>query len=95
MAKKVVKIGPAPKPVAGRVVIIPEQTEAISEGGIMLPNAELPQTGVVVAVDDKRTSENIHVRVNDRVLYSPYAQTVTVDGATFVILPEVDILAIL
>lgn len=97
MAKKAEKLSPAPRPVSGRVVIVAETREALSPGGIVLPDSasEIPQTGVVVAVDTKRKVEDTYVQVNDRVLYSPYAQTVKVDGNEFVIMFERDILAIL
>lgn len=97
MAKKVEKVTPAPTPVAGRVVILPETREPLSPGGIVLPDcaSDAPQTGIVLAVDPKREDKDTYVRVNDRVLYSPYAQVVKVDGAELVILPERDILAIL
>jgi chaperonin GroES len=98
MAKKTTATPkPAPRPVAGRVVIVAEKVDEVTPGGIVLPEqaSDRPQTGVVVAVDPKRTAEKTHVQVNDRVLYSPYASVVKVDGEEFVIMPETDILAVL
>ena len=97
MAKKTQTLKSAPQPVAGRIVILPEKVDEVTPGGIVLPEqaTDRPQAGIVVAVDPKRTAEKTHVQINDRVLYSPYAQIVKVDGEEFVILPEQDILAIL
>jgi len=81
------------KPIGERVLITPDPRETMSPGGITLPegSTEKPQTGTAVAVgiDCKQ------VTVGSRVLFSAYAETVTLDGVDYVLAKESDLYAIL
>ena len=91
------------EPIGDRVVVKPLPAEAVSPGGIVLPDqsAEKPQRGHVMAIgpgvepSDRKPGCGRQVRISDEVLYSPYAQTVKIDNEDFVILNELEILAIL
>lgn len=90
------------KPLADRVVVKPLEQEEKTKGGIVLPDTakEKPQEGEVIAVgpgrlldDGKRAAPE--VKVGDRVLFAKYSGTeVTLDGETYLVLRESDILAI-
>ena len=81
------------EPIGDRVVIVPDSRETESPGGIALPeaSAEKPQVGTVLAFgpDVKQ------VRPGDRVLFSPYAETVTLNEIEYVLVKEDDLYAIL
>jgi chaperonin GroES len=76
-----------------RVLIKPDPRETVSPGGISLPegSTDKPQTGTAVAVgiDCKQ------VRTGHRVLFSPYAESVTLDEVDYVLAKESDLYAIL
>ena len=88
-------------PLAGsnnRVVVKPADTEEKSAGGIIIPDSakEKPQKGHVMAVSEKDDKGVAPVVKNgDTVLYGKYAGTeVNLDGETYMIMRESDILAI-
>ncbi len=89
-------------PLDDRVLLEPAEAEETTAGGIVLPDAarEKPQKGTVLAVGpgkllDSGERGTPSVKVNDEVLYGKYAGTeVDVNGETYVILKESDILAI-
>ena len=91
------------KPLADRVVVKAlEETEEM-RGGLYIPDTakEKPQQGEIVAVGPGRLSDKgeriaMEVSEGDRVLYGKYSGTeVTVDGETYLILRESDVLAVL
>lgn len=91
------------KPLADRVVIKAlEETEEM-RGGLYIPDTakEKPQQGEIIAVGPGRLSdkgERIEMELSegDRVLYGKYSGTeVTVDGETYLILRESDVLAVI
>jgi len=89
------------KPLGERVVIKPLPKEAVSKGGIVIPDTakEKPQEGEIIAVGPGKLSEDgkrIHmeVKVGDKVVYSKYAGTeFKLDNEEVVIMRESDILA--
>jgi chaperonin GroES len=92
------------KPLSDRVVVRRVDSEAVTKGGIVIPDAaaEKADQGTVLAVGpgkrNKETSELVplDVAVNDRVLFGKFAgQTVKVDGEELLILKEDDILAVI
>lgn len=91
------------KPLSDRVVIRRVDSEAVTKGGIVIPDAaaEKADQGTVLAVGPgKRNKEGelvaLDVAVNDRVLFGKFAgQTVKVDGEELLILKEEDILAVI
>lgn len=86
------------KPLADRVVLEPSAAEEKTSGGIIIPDTakEKPQKGIVVAVGNGKKDEPMTVKVNDQVLYGKYAGTeITIEGKTYLILRESDLLAII
>lgn len=90
------------KPLGDRVVVKPIEQEEKTAGGIVLPDTakEKPQHGEVLAIGSGKLLDNgervpLDVKVGDRVLYAKYGGTeVKLDGNTYLILRESDILAI-
>jgi chaperonin GroES len=90
------------KPLGGRVIVEPIEQEAMTAGGIILPETakEKPQEGKILASgpgdrDDAGNRIAMEVKVGDKVLYAKYSGTeVKVDGKKLLILRESDILAI-
>jgi chaperonin GroES len=90
------------KPLGQRVLVKRIEADAISSGGIVLPDSakEKPQEALVIAVgtggrDDNGKLIEFTVKVNDKVLISKYGGTeVKIDGAEHLIISESDILGI-
>jgi chaperonin GroES len=95
--KSTVKVSP----LADRVVVKAlEETEQM-RGGLYIPDTakEKPQQGEVIAAGPGRFEKDkrvpMEVKNGDRILYGKYSGTeVTIDGDTYLILRESDILAI-
>jgi chaperonin GroES len=95
--KSTVKVSP----LADRVVVKPlEETEQM-RGGLYIPDTakEKPQQGEVIAAGPGRFEKDkrvpMEVKVGDKILYGKYSGTeVNLDGDTYLILRETDILAI-
>jgi chaperonin GroES len=91
------------KPLNDRVLVVREEQEQKSAGGIIIPDTakEKPQRGKVVAVGPGKIGENgkripLEVKAGDRVLFSKYAGTeIKLDGAEHVFMREDDILSII
>lgn len=89
-------------PLFDRVLLLPEESDEMTKGGILLPSVskEKSQFAKVVAVgkggelDGKKVE--MQVNVGDRVLYSKYAGSeIEVEGKKYIILRQADILAVL
>ncbi len=90
------------RPLNDRVLVLREDEEQKSAGGIIIPDTakEKPQRGKIVAVgpgkmgdDGKRIS--MEVKKEDRVLFAKYAGTeIEIDGVEHVFMREADILSI-
>ncbi|MDO5471847.1 MAG: co-chaperone GroES [Akkermansia sp.] len=91
------------KPIGQRVLVERVEAESKTAGGLFLPDSakEKPQEAIVRALGtggrDKDGKEiAFNVAVNDKVLITKYGGTeVTVNGTTYTILNESDILAII
>ncbi|NIO27678.1 MAG: co-chaperone GroES [Candidatus Latescibacteria bacterium] len=89
------------RPLADRVLIVPEEEEEKRKGSIVIPDTakEKPQEGKVIAVGEGRLSEKgeripLDVKKGDRVLFGKYSGTeIEIDGDTYLIMHESDILA--
>jgi chaperonin GroES len=91
------------KPLNDRVLVLREDEEQKSAGGIIIPDTakEKPQRGKVVDVgpgkvdkDGKRTP--LEVKAGDRILFGKYAGTeIKIDNVEHVFMREDDILSIL
>tara|TARA_Y100000815_G_C13250521_1_gene465370 strand:- start:88 stop:360 length:273 start_codon:yes stop_codon:yes gene_type:complete len=86
-----------------RVIIAALPQEEKTKGGIILPDTakEKPQQGEVVAVGKGKMTETgemleMTVKAGDKVLYGKYSGTeVKIDGETYLIVKESEILAII
>jgi chaperonin GroES len=90
------------RPINDRILVIREEEEQKSAGGIIIPDTakEKPQRGKVIAVgpgkmkDGKRVP--MEVKKNDHVLFSKYAGTeIKIDSIEHLFLREEDILSII
>jgi chaperonin GroES len=89
------------RPLDDRVVVQPNEAEATTAGGIVLPDSaqEKPQRGTVVAVGPGRLLDSgsrgeLSVAVGDTVIYGRYGGSdIEVGGQEMKILRESDILA--
>jgi len=82
-------------PLADRVMVKLEKTEAKTAGGIIIPDTaqEKTQQGTVVAVGDDK--EVIKVKPGQRVMHDKYAGSqIKIDGEEHLILKMADIIAI-
>ena len=85
------------KPLADRVLVEPAAAEEKTAAGIIIPDTakEKPQKGKVIAVGTGKKDEPMTVKVGDEVLYGKYAGTeITIDGDSYLIMRESDIVAI-
>lgn len=91
------------KPLGDRVLVQALEEKEVVKGGIIIPDSakEKPQEGKVVALgtgktDEKGNKVEFTVKVDDRVLISKYGGTeIKVDGTSYLIMREDDILGIL
>jgi len=82
-------------PLADRVMVKLEKTEAKTAGGIIIPDTaqEKTQQGVVVEVGDDK--DVIKVKAGQKVMYDKYAGTqIKIDGEEHLIIKMADIIAI-
>jgi chaperonin GroES len=91
------------RPLDDRVVVEPFEAEEKTRGGIVLPDTarEKPQRGKVVATGPGKLLEKsgergeMSLKAGDRVFYGKYSGTeVELEGETYVILRESDVLAV-
>jgi chaperonin GroES len=94
---------PSFRPLGDRVLVQPIEEGEVKKGGIIIPDTakEKPQEAKVVAigtgkVDDEGKKKPFEVKIGDKVLISKYGGTeIKIDGTTFQVLREDDILGIL
>ena len=85
-------------PLADRVLVEPAAAEATTSSGIIIPDTaqEKPQKGTIVAIGSGKKDEPMTVKVGDTVLYGKYSGTeLKLEGKDYLIMREVDILAII
>ncbi len=90
------------RPLGDRVIIKRIEEEAVSAGGIVLPDSvkEKPSEGKIVAVgngstNDKGDTRPMSVKVGDNVLFGKYSGTeVEVEGEELLVMSEGDIIAV-
>lgn len=85
------------KPLSDRVLIEPHPAEKTTASGLIIPDSakEKQQKGTVIAVGNGTKDEPMTVKVGDTVLYGKYAGTeLILDGTDYLIMREIDILAI-
>ncbi|MDO4585363.1 MAG: co-chaperone GroES [Planctomycetia bacterium] len=89
------------RPLDDRIVVKPLEAEAMTAGGIVLPDTakEKPQRGTVVAVGPGKLLDNgsrstLAVAVGDEVIYGKYSGSdIEVGDEEYKILRESDVLA--
>ena len=90
------------KPLEDRVVVKPQEAEAVTAGGIVLPESakEKPLMGKVVAAGEGKLLDSgkrgkMSVKKGDVVLYGKYGGSeVEIDGVEYKILRESELLGI-
>ena len=91
------------RPLNDRVLVIREEEEQKTAGGIIIPDTakEKPQRGKVVSAGPGKVGEDgtrtpLEVKSGDRILFSKYAGTeIKIDGVEHVFMKEDDILSII
>jgi chaperonin GroES len=91
------------RPLNDRVLVIREEKEQKSSGGIIIPDTakEKPQRGKIVAAGPGKMGEDgkripLEVKEGDRILFTKYAGTeIKLDGVEHVFMKEDDILSII
>lgn len=91
------------KPLGDRVLVKHVEEDEQVRGGIIIPDSakEKPQEAEVIALgtgktDDEGKKHSFEVKVGDRVLVSKYGGTeVKLDGTTYTLMREDDILGII
>ena len=90
------------KPLGDRVVVCREVAEAVTSGGIVLPDSakDKPARGTIVSIGDGRLLEDgsrseFQVIVGDEVLFSSFAgEAIQVNDEELLLMYESDILAV-
>lgn len=89
------------KPLFDRIVIKQTEAETKTAGGLILAgNQEKPQTGIVLSVGEGGIIDGkevvMQIKVGNKVIYPKYAGSeFKLDGETFIVLRQSDVLAIL
>ena len=91
------------RPLADKVIVQRVEAEAVTAGGIVLPESakEKPQRGKVVSVGNGKllkdgTRGKMQVKKGNQVLFTSYAGTeVKISGKEYMIMDESDIMAII
>ncbi len=85
------------KPLADRVLVLPDAAEEKTIGGIIIPDTakEKPVRGEIVAVGNGTKDDPMTVKVGEKVLYGKYAGTeLEVEGRKYLIMRQSDIFAV-
>jgi chaperonin GroES len=90
-------------PLHDRVLVRRLEEKETVKGGIIIPDTakEKPQEGEVIAVGAGKLNEKgdripLDVKAGDRILFGKYAGTeITIDGETFLIMREEEVLGML
>ncbi|WKZ31488.1 MAG: co-chaperone GroES [Candidatus Dojkabacteria bacterium] len=88
------------QPLGSRVVVMPDEAEETTSGGLIIPPTaqgdKKPEVGVVVKLGTGKKDFTFSVKVGDRVFFKKYApDEIEIDGQLYYILEEEEILAVL
>jgi chaperonin GroES len=86
------------KVLAGKVLVKPNEAEAKTASGIIIPESakEKPRQGVIMLVGGPKKDEEMEVKKGDVVLYGKYSgQELTINGDDYLLISQSDILFIL
>ena len=85
------------KPLADRVLVLPDPAEEKTVGGLIIPDTakEKPLSGRVGAVGNGTKDEEMVLKEGDSVLYGKYAGTeIDVQGEKYLIMRQSDVVAV-
>lgn len=91
------------QPLGDRIVVQREESEAVTEGGIYLPDSaqNKPTRGVIVSVGDGKLLDDgsrgeMQVAAGDRVLFTSYAgESIEIGDDEYLLMSESEVLAVL
>ncbi|HBE67485.1 MAG TPA: co-chaperone GroES [Planctomycetaceae bacterium] len=91
------------QPLGDRIVVQREESEAVTDGGIYLPDSakDKPTRGVVVSVGDGKLLDDgsrgeMQLAVGDRVLFTSYAgEAIEIGDEEYLLMSENEVLAVL
>lgn len=91
------------QPLGDRIVVQREESEAVTEGGIYLPDSaqNKPTRGVIVGVGDGKLLDDgsrgeMQVAAGDRVLFTSYAgESIEIGDDEYLLMSESEVLAVL
>jgi chaperonin GroES len=92
------------RPLNDRVIVKPKGLDAVSKGGVILPDVagrEKPIEGVVLAAGDGHVAFSgeirpLRVKEGDKIIFSKYAGIeVTLEEESFLVLREEDVIGII
>jgi chaperonin GroES len=86
------------KILAGKVLVKPNEAEAKTASGIIIPDSakEKPRQGKVVLTGAAKKDEEMEVKKGDEVLYGKYSgQELTIDGEDYLLISQSDVLFIM
>lgn len=86
------------KTVLNKIIVEPKEAVEKTASGIIIPDSakEKPQQGSVVAVGGGKADEPMEVKVGDTILYGKYSGSeIEVDGKTYMVMSQSDVLIIL
>ncbi len=91
------------RPLADKVLVERLEAEAVTAGGIVLPESakEKPQRGKIVSVGEGKTGKDgkkieMQVKKGDQVLFTSYAGTdIKIGDKEYLIMDESDIMAVI
>ncbi len=86
------------KPVNDRILVKPSKAEKKTKGGIIIPDTakEKPSKGKIIAVGPGKDGVKVSLKVGQTVVYGKFAgQELDLDGETFLIMREDDVLLVL
>lgn len=87
-------------PLGKRVVVKPQEIEETTSGGLIIPptaqDGQKPELGEVVKLGTGESDFEFSVKLGDKVFFKKYSpDEIEVEGQTYYILSEEDVLAIL
>jgi chaperonin GroES len=85
------------KVLAGKVLVKPQEAEAKTASGIIIPDSakEKPRQGTVVLTGVAKKDEDMELKTGDVVLYGKYSgQELTIDGEDYLLISQSDVLYI-
>jgi len=86
------------KPLADRVLLLPDAVEEKTQSGLYLPQQAIknPPKGTVIAIGKGFNNYEMTVSVGDHVLHAEgVGMRITLDGVEYILLREMEILGVL